>query len=54
MMRALNVSISEKGLDVLAKIDLHDAEFEKILKCVSEEESKQLSFILDKIIDFSL
>jgi len=49
--RALDVLITEKGLEVLAEIDKHEAEFNSVINCLSEEETIKLNSYLDKIID---
>lgn len=49
--RLVNVSISSKGLKLLAKIDDEMAETEKIMSGITTEEAKTLNRILDKIRD---
>lgn len=49
--RAVDVLITKKGLDVLAKIDLHDAKTDIPTKYLSQEESKELSRLLGKMIN---
>lgn len=47
--RAVDVFISEKGLQLLAKIDERMDEWEKNLHVVSEEEARTLNNLLDKL-----
>jgi DNA-binding MarR family transcriptional regulator len=47
--RLVDVSITEKGKNVLHKIDLKDDEMQKINETLSEKEAKTLNKLLDKI-----
>ena len=47
--RAVEIVISEKGLDLLTEIDIKTNGFEHIMANVSEEESKMLNELLDKV-----
>ena len=47
--RAVNVIITQKGLDLLAEIDKHEISFLKDLKNLSEKEAEQLNALLDKL-----
>ena len=49
--RAVDVVITQKGLDVLAEIDKHDEKTDKPTKYLNQEESKELSRLLEKMID---
>jgi len=47
--RAVNVVITEKGLELLAEIDKHEMAFLKEMKNISEQEAEQMNFLLDKL-----
>ena len=47
--RNVDVIITEKGLNLLKKIDPYAEEMEKILFSLNEEEVKQLNILLDKM-----
>lgn len=47
--RAVDVKITKKGLDLLAKMDPITDEWEKSLHTISPEEAEQLSELLDKL-----
>jgi DNA-binding MarR family transcriptional regulator len=47
--RAVDVTITQKGLDLLAELDILQDNWEKTLTHLSEEEALQLSDLLDKI-----
>ncbi len=50
--RAVNIFISEKGLSVLAEIDINSKKQDEIIKGISEDEAKQLNDLLDKIRNY--
>jgi DNA-binding MarR family transcriptional regulator len=47
--RAVNVIITQKGLDLLAEIDKQETSFLKELKNLSEKEAEQMNLLLDKL-----
>jgi DNA-binding MarR family transcriptional regulator len=47
--RAVNVVITQKGLDLLVELDKLEASFLKGLKNLSNEQAEQLNFLLDKL-----
>lgn len=47
--RAVNVVITQKGLDLLAEIDKQETAFFKELKNISEKEAEQINYLLDKL-----
>jgi DNA-binding MarR family transcriptional regulator len=47
--RAVDVKITQKGLDLLEELDVLQSNWENNLKGLSEEEALQLSDLLDKI-----
>lgn len=49
--RAVDVQITQKGLDVLAQIDKHDEKTDSPTKYLNQEEAKELSRLLGKMID---
>ena len=49
--RAVDISITKKGLDLLKKIDKEEDNLELVLGNLSETEAKKLSDLLDKIRD---
>ena len=49
--RAVDVLITQKGLDVLVEIDKHDEKTDKPTKLLTQVEAKELSRLLGKMID---
>jgi DNA-binding MarR family transcriptional regulator len=49
--RAVDVQITQKGLDVLTEIDNHDEKIDKPAQLLSQQEAEQLSQLLGKMID---
>lgn len=47
--RQMDVTITAKGLTILADIDKRDAEFHSVMSGLSEHEAEQLSSLLDKL-----
>lgn len=47
--RLVDVTITEKGRDLLQKLDAYNPEMDAIVKSLTEEEAVQLNFLLDKI-----
>lgn len=47
--RAVNVLITQKGLNLLEEIDKQDSNFMKELKYLSEKEAEQINLLLDKL-----
>lgn len=47
--RAVNVLITQKGLDLLAEIDKQENHFFKELKCLTEKEAETINTLLDKL-----
>jgi DNA-binding MarR family transcriptional regulator len=47
--RAVNVIITQKGLDLLAEIDKQEMTFLKEFKNLSDKEAEQLNILLDKL-----
>ncbi|MCW3104136.1 MAG: MarR family transcriptional regulator [Bacteroidetes bacterium] len=47
--RAVNVVITDKGLDLLAEIDKQEMAFLKEMKNITEQEAEQINFLLDKL-----
>ncbi len=47
--RAVNVVITQKGLDLLIELDKEEASFLKKLKNLSKEQAEQLNFLLDML-----
>ena len=47
--RLVDVTIAEKGLKLLEKMDLHQDELDGIFKNLSEEEASTLNKLLDKV-----
>lgn len=47
--RLVDVSITDKGREVLEKMDSYDADLDAVLGNLSNEEVKQLNILLDKI-----
>ncbi len=49
--RAVNVIITQKGLDLLEELDKQEVKFFQNLSSISETEAKQLNKLLDKLRD---
>ena len=49
--RAVDVAITQKGLDVLGEIDMHDEKTDKPTRHFTQEQAKELSDLLGKMID---
>lgn len=49
--RLVDISISEKGLDILQKLDTRNSDIDNLLQNLTQEEANQLSGLLDKIRD---
>ncbi len=49
--RAVDVLITQKGLDVLAEIDKHEEKTDMPTKYLSQDEAKELSRLIGKMID---
>ncbi|MDR3625747.1 MAG: MarR family transcriptional regulator [Ignavibacteriaceae bacterium] len=47
--RNVDVCITDKGLELLSRVDKHDAEVDAKLSTLSEDEAKQLNELLDKL-----
>ncbi len=47
--RAVNVAITQKGLDLLIELDKQESAFIKELKTISEKEAEQINLLLDKL-----
>lgn len=47
--RLVDVVITDKGKKLLSKLDEHQDEMDKVTGNLTEEEAKQLNFLLDKI-----
>lgn len=47
--RATHIFITEEGLQLLKDMDCYEADFDKLLSALSEEDAKQLNGLLDKI-----
>lgn len=47
--RLVDVSISEKGLELLKELDSYNAEMDALMKSLSEEDAKVLNNLLDKV-----
>lgn len=47
--RAVEIRISQKGLELLDKIDRHQKDFESLLHGITQEEALALNNLLDKI-----
>ncbi len=52
--RATHIFITEEGLQLLKDMDCHEADFDKMLSTLSEEDAKQLNELLDKIRDYKI
>lgn len=49
--RLVDVSLTEKGLELLAQIDMKVLEFDNLFSSINIEEAKELNRILDKLRD---
>ena len=49
--RLVDISISEKGLDLLQQLDIRNSDIDNLLHNLTQEEAIQLSTLLDKIRD---
>lgn len=47
--RLVDINISEKGLDLLQKLDVRNSDLDNLLQNLTQEEAIQLSGLLDKI-----
>jgi DNA-binding MarR family transcriptional regulator len=47
--RAVDVIITERGLDLLTEIETHDPEWEKVFTALTAAEAKELDNLLDKL-----
>ena len=47
--RQVDVMITKKGLDLLAKLDIEEKEWSAVLKTLSAAEAKELNRLLDKL-----
>ncbi len=47
--RLVDVTISEKGRNLLAELDAHESEWEKLLFSINEAEAAELNRLLDKL-----
>ena len=47
--RAVDVVITQDGLDLLKKLDEHEEKWEQNLRVLSEQEAAQLNLLLDKL-----
>jgi DNA-binding MarR family transcriptional regulator len=47
--RAVNVIITQKGLDLLAELDKNESAFLDELKNLSEKEAEKINYLLDKL-----
>ncbi len=47
--RAVNVAITKAGLDLLEKLDAEEEKWKKDMMILSEDEARQLNFLLDKL-----
>ena len=47
--RNVDVVITQKGLDLLSKIDKLDNEFDKLIESLDAREIEQLNYLLDKL-----
>jgi len=47
--RRVNVLISEKGLDLLLKMEEYEKKSESYLSCISKSEAKEINRLLDKL-----
>lgn len=49
--RLVDISISEKGLELLQQLDIRNSDIDNLLHNLTQEEANQLSGLLDKIRD---
>ncbi|MBX3240132.1 MAG: MarR family transcriptional regulator [Chitinophagaceae bacterium] len=47
--RLVDVSITEKGIELLSRLDTRNGEIDELLKKLTEDEIKQLNELLDKV-----
>jgi DNA-binding MarR family transcriptional regulator len=47
--RLVDVTITEKGKNLLIKLDKHQSELDNVTNKLTEAEAKQLNFLLDKV-----
>ncbi len=47
--RLVDIAITDKGMELLSRLDMRNEEMDKLLKALSENEIKQLNTLLDKI-----
>ena len=47
--RAVDILITEKGLEILKKIDAHNTELDSVFDKLSEKETEKLNELLDKL-----
>ncbi len=47
--RLVDVTITDKGKHLLEQLDIHEIDFENVMKTLSESEAKTLNTLLDKI-----
>jgi DNA-binding MarR family transcriptional regulator len=47
--RLVDVTITDKGKKLLSRLDEHQDDMDKVLDNLTEDEAKQLNFLLDKI-----
>lgn len=47
--RAVDVTITQKGLDTLAKLDLEMGKWESTIRAITDDETKLLNELLDKL-----
>lgn len=47
--RLVDISITDKGMKLLEKMDVHEVDMEAILDSLSAEEAKKLNILLDKL-----
>jgi DNA-binding MarR family transcriptional regulator len=47
--RLVDVTITDKGKKLLAKLDEHQDDMDKVIGNLTDDEAKQLNFLLDKI-----
>lgn len=49
--RSVDILITEQGLELLASMDSIDEDFKQVFKSLTEEEMKNLNYLLDKLRD---
>lgn len=47
--RLVDVTITDKGRELLSKMDSHEADWDNLLKNLNESEASQLNLLLDKL-----